>query len=301
VKPGRFTYHAPSSLDEALALLAEHGDAAKVIAGGQSLLPILNLRLAQVAHLVDVNRIPGFDDFATDGRTLTVPFLVRQRHAERHAPLPLLRDALRFVAHPQIRNRGTVCGSLAHADPAAELPAVMTALDAMFTIVSAGGVRRVDSAEFFQFYLTTCLQPDELLREVTVQLPPAGTVTAFQEFAARRGDFALAGVAVRVDTDERGEVVGARIAACGVGSTPMRLTGAERAVTGTRLEDGALDEAGEAARDDVAVAQAEQGPIDPAGDIHASAGYRRRLTGALTKRALTDARGSLSSLGSTRA
>jgi carbon-monoxide dehydrogenase medium subunit len=283
MKPGRFTYHAPRELDEALALLKEHGDEAKVLAGGQSLMPMLNFRLAQIEHLIDINRLGGgLDEARIEAGKITIPALVRQRKAERSPEmaraLPLLTAALRHVAHPQIRNRGTICGSLAHADPAAELPTVMTALDAKFTVASADGVRTLDATEFFQFHLTTALEPEELLLEVTVDAPPEGTYTAFREFAARHGDFALAGVAVTCGLDESGAVTGCRVVAAGVAPTPQRLTAAEGIATGSRLDDATLAEIEAAAREE----------IEPTSDIHASAVYRRRLTGALVKRALAD-------------
>jgi carbon-monoxide dehydrogenase medium subunit len=285
MKPGRFAYHAPRELDEALALLKEHGDEAKVLAGGQSLMPMLNFRLAQIEHLIDINRLGGGLDRPRAGaETITIPALVRQRQVERSAEmaraLPLLTAALRQVAHPQIRNRGTVCGSLAHADPAAELPSVMSALDARFTVVSADGVRTLDATEFFLFHLTTALEPEELLLEVTVDRLPEGTYSAFHEFAARHGDFALAGVAVTCGLDDDGVVTGCRVAAAGVAPTPQRLSGVEGLATGNRLDDALLAEIEAAAREEV----------DPTSDIHASAAYRGRLTGTLVKRALADVR-----------
>jgi carbon-monoxide dehydrogenase medium subunit len=284
MKPGPFTYHAPRELDDALGLLAELGDTAKVLAGGQSLMPILNFRLAAVEHLVDINRLPDLDVVRIDADSVTVPALVRQRIVERSArvaeAVPLLGQALRHVAHPQIRNRGTVCGSLAHADPAAELPSVLAVLDATFTVASARGVRTVAVADFFRFHLTTALEPDEVLLQVRIGRPPAGTRTAFREFATRRGDFALAGVAATVRLDEAGVVAECRLAAAGVGPTPHRLTAVERLVTGQRLEPDLLLAAEAAARNEV----------QPTGDIHADADYRRRLTGVLAKRTLADLR-----------
>ena len=275
MKPGRFTYHAPRGLDEALGLLAEFGDDAKIIAGGQSLMPMLNFRLARIDHLVDINRIDA--DLATprlDGTHLTLPALVRQRQVERDDRLadavPLLREALEQVAHPQIRNRGTVCGSLAHADPAAELPTVMTALGAEFTVVSARGERVIGVDDFFQFLLTTAMEPDELLREVRIPLPGPDTATAFEEFAVRRGDFALAAVAVVASTDQ------IRVVAAGVAPTPMRLPAVEALVAGSTMDDDVLSAAAAAAAE----------AVDPASDTHASARYRKRLTGALVRRAL---------------
>jgi aerobic carbon-monoxide dehydrogenase medium subunit len=284
MKPGRFAYHAPRELDEALDLLAEHSDEAKVLAGGQSLMPMLNFRLAQVEHLVDINRLPGLDAPVLTADTVTIPALVRQRQVERSAELaavlPVLGQALAHVAHPQIRNRGTVCGSLAHADPAAELPTVLSVLDATFTLASANGVRQVPVADFFQFHLTTALEPDEVLLEVTIARPAPGTRSAFREFATRRGDFALAGVAASVRLDDSGTVAEARLAAAGVGAVPHRLTAVERLITGQRLDPALLLEAEAAAR----------GEVEPSGDIHASADYRRRLTGVLAKRALAGLR-----------
>ncbi len=286
MKPGAFAYHAPERVDEALALLAEHGDEAKVLAGGQSLMPMLNFRLARVEHLVDINRIgrlePWFADPVLTGDVVILPALVRQRRVERSAALaaalPLLGEALRHVAHPQIRNRGTVCGSLAHADPSAELPTVLSALDATVTLVSARGTRTLPLADFFVFHLTTALEPDELLREVTIPRPPPGTVTAFREFAPRRGDFALAAVAATARFDNG--VADLRVTVAGVAPTPLRLTGVEELIA-----DGPLD--GEA----IAAAGAlTASTVEPTGDAHADAAYRRRLAGVLVGRALTDLR-----------
>ncbi len=284
MKPGRFAYHAPRDLDEALALLKEFGDEAKVLAGGQSLMPMLNFRLAQIEHLVDINRVTGLDAPRLDAETITLPALVRQRQVERSTEiaeaLPLLTSALAQVAHPQIRNRGTVCGSLAHADPAAEMPCVMSALDARFTIASADGVRTVDAADFFLFHLTTALEPEEILIEVTVDRLPAGTYSSFQEFATRRGDFALAGVAAVCRLDDDGLVTGVRVSAAGVAPTPQRMSEVERLATGNRLDDSLLKQIEAAAREEV----------DPTADIHAGAAYRKRLTGVLARRALADVR-----------
>jgi carbon-monoxide dehydrogenase medium subunit len=283
MKPGRFVYHAPRALDEALALLRAYGDDAKILAGGQSLMPMLNFRLARVGHLIDINRLGGdLGEPRIGAGTVTFPALARQRRVER-APelaraLPLLTTALREVAYPQIRNRGTICGSLAHADPAAELPAVMTALDATFTIVSADGVRTLGAGEFFRFPFTTALEPDELLLEVTVERPPP--YAAFREFAVRRGDFALAAVAVACGLDGDGVVTRCRVAAAGVAPVPLPLRAVERLAAGEHLDDGRPAEIEEAARAEV----------EPASDIRASAAYRRRLTGVLVRRALADVR-----------
>jgi carbon-monoxide dehydrogenase medium subunit len=285
VKPGQFTYHAPRELGEALELLQEFGDEAKVLAGGQSLMPMLNFRLARVDHLVDINRLGGrLGEPRFDAGTITIPALVRQRQLERSEEtarvLPVLTEALRQVAHPQIRNRGTICGSLAHADPAAELPSVLSVLDATFTLVSARGTRTVAAADFFLFHLTTVLEPDEILLEVSVRRPPPSQFSAFQEFATRRGDFALAGVAALCEVDGDGVVTECRIAAAGVAPVPQRLRAVEGLVTGSRLGETSASEIADAARAEV----------EPTSDIHASATYRSRLTGVLVNRALVDIR-----------
>ncbi|WIX75862.1 xanthine dehydrogenase family protein subunit M [Amycolatopsis carbonis] len=288
MKPGRFTYHSPRSLDEALAALQVYGDDAKVLAGGQSLMPMLNFRLARFEHLVDVNRLGAEYAEPTFGDTrITIPLLVRQRRVERSEEaarlLPVLTEALAQVAHPQIRNRGTICGSLAHADPAAELPSVLSVLDATFTIASSRGVREVPAEEFFLFHLTTSLEPDELLLQVSVPRPPVNQFSSFREFATRRGDFALAGVAAVCEVDAAGVVTTCRVAAAGVAPTPHRLTDVEALVTGASLNEDLWPDVEAAAR----------AQVDPTGDIHASAEYRSRLTGVLVKRALADIRGKL--------
>ncbi|ODU03244.1 MAG: hypothetical protein ABS81_14870 [Pseudonocardia sp. SCN 72-86] len=282
MKPGRFTYHAPRTIDDALAVLTEHAGDAKVLAGGQSLVPLLNFRVAEPGHLVDVNRLP---DLATPVRTSTgwhVPALVRQRTVERSAALtgafPMLGKALHEVAHPQIRNRGTLCGSLAHADAAAELPTVVTALDGRLRIASPRGERTVAAEDFFVFHLTTALEEDELLLGVDLDDLPAGTSTSFHEFAGRRGDFALAAVAGQATRDADGVVTRCRLVAAGVASTPLRLRATEDSLLGHRLDDAAL----------AAAVRAAHREVHPTGDVHASAGYRRDLVGTLTRRVLAD-------------
>jgi aerobic carbon-monoxide dehydrogenase medium subunit len=281
MKPGPFAYHAPRTVPDALALLAEHEDV-KVLAGGQSLMPMLNFRVAEPAHLVDVNRLPGLDTVRRTDTGWHLPALVRQRTVERSAELttafPLLGAALHQVAHPQIRNRGTVCGSLAHADAAAELPTVMTALDARMHLTSVRGERVVPAGEFFVFHLTSALEEDELLLGVSVDELPPGSTTAFHEFAARRGDFALAAVAGVATRDPHGTVTDCRLVAAGIGSTPMRLRGAEAAVLGRPLDPDTLTGAQGAARDEAR----------PTGDVHGSADYRRDLVGTLARRVLAD-------------
>jgi carbon-monoxide dehydrogenase medium subunit len=281
MKPNRFRYHAPAEVAEVLDLLSDLGDEAKVLAGGQSLLPLLSFRLAAPEVIIDINRLPGVESPGRTGTGWRIPSLVRQRTVERSADIaatvPLLRQALVQVAHPQVRNRGTVCGSLAHSDAAAELPAVMLALDARMTVASASGQRVLTAEDFFVFHLTSALQDDELLLHVDVDNLPAETYTSFQEYATRHGDFGIAGVAVVV-TFEGGAVADCRVTAAGVAPTPVRLEAVEAVVLGSSLTPEVVAEAEDAA----------SRAVSPTGDVHADAAYRRRLVGVLTKRALQD-------------
>jgi aerobic carbon-monoxide dehydrogenase medium subunit len=280
VKPRPFDYHAPTTVREALELLAEHSHDAKVLAGGQSLVPLLNFRMSAPEHLVDVNRLPGLDTVVRERGGWRVPALVRQRAAERSAELaaafPLLPAALSQVAHPQIRNRGTVCGSAAHADPAAELPAVLTALDATMHVASTGGTRTIGADDFFVFHFTTAMRSDELLVGIGIDDLPPGTTTGFAELAARHGDFALAAVAGVVTRDDTGTVRACRLVASGVAGRPFRLAETESVLLGNPLSPQAL----------VAAQDAARGEVDPPGDIHAPAAYRKQLVGVLTRRVL---------------
>lgn len=283
MKPAAFEYFRPHSLEEALSILGEHGGDAKPLAGGQSLIPAMNFRLATPAVLVDLNAIPrlAYADFDTSGGGLNIGGMTRHRALERSGMVaervPLMAEAMPHIAHPAIRNRGTIGGSLAHADPAAELPAVVVALNATLTITSKAGVRDVPASEFFAGLFTTAIQSGELLTQITV--PPAAPRSgfAFEEISRRRGDFALVGVAaaVQLDSDER--CSGARIALFSVGDRPMLAEQAAMELVGHRPLPEAIRAAAHAAasRD-----------IDPPGDIHASARYRRQLANVLTRRAL---------------
>lgn len=285
MKPAPFRYFAPQTLDEALSLLAEHGYDAKPLAGGQSLVPAMNFRLAQPAVLVDLNRIPELAFIrAADGGGLRIGAMTRQRTLERD-PLvatraPLVHAAMPHIAHVQIRNRGTIGGSLAHADPAAELPAVALALDASFRLRSRRGERWVAADEFFISLFTTALEPDELLVEVA--LPPLlpHTGWAIEEVARRHGDYALVGVAATLVLNEAGRCSQARIALLSVGDGPVAAQEAATLLVGERPTAELLTTVAESvARDE----------IDPASDIHASAAYRRHLAKVLTRRALAEA------------
>jgi CO/xanthine dehydrogenase FAD-binding subunit len=290
VKPATFAYHRPSTLDEAIRVLAENGSEAKPLAGGQSLIPAMNFRLARPAVLVDLNRV-GELGYVDDGRTvgrsdgqLHIGAMTRQCVAERHEMIasmaPLLKETMPFIAHPQIRNRGTIGGSLAHADPAAELPSVMVALDATFTVRGAHGSRAIPATDFYTGLFVTALRPGELLVDIAIPPPKARSGWAFIEVARRHGDYALAGAAVVVTLDEKGKCKEARIALVSVGDVPMLAKKAIKALIGEKPTPEVIKEAAEAAG---------AKDCDPPGDIHASAAYRRQLTTVLTRRALTTA------------
>ncbi|MFI0445104.1 FAD binding domain-containing protein [Actinomadura sp. 6N118] len=282
MKPSSFEYHAPRTLDEALGALAEAAGA-KVLAGGQSLIPLLNMRLAAPPHLVDINRIAALDTIEVSERGVLVGALARHTAVERAADAarvqPLLREAIRHVAHPVIRNRGTVVGSLAHADPAAELPAVLALLDGEVEAASVRGRRTIAAGEFFQGPLESALDPDEVAIAAFFPAAPPRTGSAFLETARRHGDYALAGVAALVMLDEDLRVSGARAGYLGVDVVPLVLDLAEPAAAAQAgRPPGALDWSGAAAF--------ARERVDPESDIHADAAYRRHLVGVLTERAL---------------
>jgi carbon-monoxide dehydrogenase medium subunit len=285
VKPARFAYYDPTSVGEVLSLLAEHGDGAKVLAGGQSLVPLMNMRLARPEHLIDLNRVAELGALEARDGWLTVGAMTRQRTVEQSALVaerwPLLVEAIRFIGHSQIRNRGTLGGSLAHADPAAELPAVAAALEAEFVIQGPQGERTVAADDFFVTYLTTCVAPDELLVAVRFPPPPDGARPAFQEVARRHGDFALAGCAGLVALDEAGVCTTARIALFGVGPGPHRAREAEQLLQGQKPSRALLE----------AVAQRAAADLDPDADLHASAEYRKEVGAVMVRRALASACG----------
>jgi carbon-monoxide dehydrogenase medium subunit len=280
VKPGAFRYHLPASADEAIAVLAERGEGAKALAGGQSLVPLLNMRLAAVSDLVDLNRCTDLDSVGTVDGWLEIGAVTRQRTVELSAEVrrecPLLVDALRWVGHPPIRNRGTAGGSLVHADPAAELPAVAVALDAVLRVRGPGGERDVPAAEFFTGVFETGIAPDELLLAMRFPRLAPDTRSCFLELARRHGDFAIAGVAAVLRVTE-GRVAEARLALAGVDATPVRAGGAEAALAGEAVSPDVLAHAAELAA----------GECSPSADLHGSADYRRQLVRVLAERALT--------------
>jgi 6-hydroxypseudooxynicotine dehydrogenase subunit alpha len=282
MKPAAFEYFRPRSLDEALSLLARYAGEAKPLAGGQSLIPAMNFRLATPAVLVDLNALAELAYINDEPNGLRLGGMTRQRALERSGVVanaaPLVAEAMPFIAHAAIRNRGTVGGSLAHADPAAELPAVMLALDARFGIRSSGGARSVDADNFFVGLFATAVEPGELLTEITIPKRRARTGSAFQEISRRHGDFALVGVAASVTLDQQGRCEAARIALLSAGDRPMLARQAAGVLVGQEPSVEAIRAASDAA--------ATQ-DIDPSSDIHASAAYRRHLAAVLTRRALT--------------
>jgi CO/xanthine dehydrogenase FAD-binding subunit len=279
VKPPPFEYEAPATVEQALRLLADRGDDGKVLAGGQSLVPLLNFRLARPDVLIDINGLEALSYLRREDGELRVGALTRHAAAE-HSPLvnerwPLVAEALRWVAHPQIRNRGTIGGSVAHADPAAELPVVLTALDASFTARSARGQRELTCQEMFQGQLENGLTPDELLTEIRIPSMPAASGWSFQEYSRRHGDYALGGAAVALSLDDDGGCAGAAIALLGAGPTPVRPAEAEVELLGRAPREAAAAAAAEAVRG-----------ATPTGDLHGSADYRRGLIETLVQRAI---------------
>jgi aerobic carbon-monoxide dehydrogenase medium subunit len=284
MKPAPFDYYLPATIDEALDLKARLGGEARFLAGGQSLVPAMNFRLAQPTALIDLNGLAGLAEIVeeADGG-LRLGALVRHRDLERRPEVarchPLLREAAAQVAHSQIRNRGTIGGNLAHAEPASELPSVMVALSARMHARSATGERWIAAADFFTGALSTALRDDELLAEIAVPALPARTGTCFLEMARRRGDFALMGVAAMVSLDPTGRCVAARLVYCNADDRPFDAPDAAAALVGERIAAPAVEAAAEAA------ARA----MRPAGGVHASAAFQRHLAGVLTRRAVAQA------------
>ena len=293
MKPSTFVHHAPRSVDEALAALAEFGHDGKVLAGGQSLIPILNMRLASPGHLVDINRVAGLDmvEITPDG--VHIGALVRHAQLERHdgafAHLPLLRQALVNVAHPVIRNRGTTVGSIAHADPSGEMPAVLALTSGYVDVACSRGTRKVAAKDFFLGPLESCLAEDEMATGASFGRFPAGTGTAFAECTRRHGDYALAGVAAAVTVID-GVITAARASFVSVTPTPDVLDLSDL------LAGIAPQDCDWAKASDMAIAH-----VDPDTDIHASADYRRMLVGVLVARVLAEAASNATASAATNA
>jgi carbon-monoxide dehydrogenase medium subunit len=280
LKPAPFEYVAAESLEEALAALQLNSPEGKILAGGQSLLPLLNLRLTKPKILIDLNGIAGLEGIRETPAGLAIGAMTRQSKVE-HSSLvrqscPLLAEAIRYIGHVAIRHRGTIGGSLAHADPAAELPAVALALDAKFVIAGTGGDRTVSAEEFFLDFLTTALAPNEILRQIVFPVLRPSSGYALEEVARRHGDFAIAGVVVIVDLDDAGKIAEARVALFGVASTPVRARQAERALLGRELDDSGIADA----------AALLEEVLEPPADIRASSAYREHVAAILLSRAL---------------
>lgn len=285
MKPPPFEYIAPESLDDALQTMSEHGDAAKVLAGGQSLVPAMNFRVVHPALLVDLNRLSELDYVRrAESGELRVGAMTRQRRLERDAQVaegaPLLHECMPFIAHPQIRNRGTLGGSLVHADPAAELPVVALALEARMRAQSAAGERWIPAEAFFQGMFTTDLVPEEVLVEVAFPPMAPRTGWSFMEVARRHGDYAMMGLAALVTLDAEGVCERARLIYLNAGDGPVAATRAAETLKGTKLEAEAIE---------AATATASEEEIDPFGNVHASVAYQRHLARVMTRRALQKA------------
>lgn len=282
MKPATFEYHAPESVADALAVLGEHGGEAKPLAGGQSLVPMLALRLTRFEHLVDLNRITALSSVEQRNGSLVVGAMTRQATLERSdttAAVPLLALAAPLIGHFQIRNRGTVGGSVAHADPAAELPAVTLALDAELEIASTANTKRVAAADFFVGTWETSLEADELLTAIHFPLWSGRCGFAIHEVARRHGDFALTGAACGIELGPDDKVTRAAIALLGMGNTPIRARDAEAALVGSIPRSQDLAE----------IAQSAVRELDPPADIHASGDYRRTVGAHVVERAIAQA------------
>lgn len=280
MKPAPFEYLAPRGFDEALAALREHTSDAKILAGGQSLMPLLNLRLARPKILIDLNAVAGLDDLDETAAGIAIGAMARQRTVER-SPLvrercPVLAEAVGHIGHVAIRHRGTVGGSLVHADPAAELPAVALALDAEFETAHAEKHRVLPAAEFYTDFLTTALGPDEILRRIAFPVLSPSAGYAVEEVARRHGDFAVAGVVAVADLDDGGKIAEARLALFGVAPVPVRARAAERCLRGEEPSDKAF-------RDAAALIEEV---LDPPADVRATAAYRKHAAKILAARAL---------------
>ena len=284
MKPSAFEYHAPQSVGEAVEMLASLGDGAKVLAGGQSLVPLLSLRLTYFEHLVDIGRIPELRGIAVDGDAVTIGAMTVDAEVERNAEVarnvPLLAKVTPYIGHFQIRNRGTIGGSIAHADPAAEYPAAALALDAAMEAVSPRGRRTIPASTFFQGFWTSALAPDEVLTRMTFPVWKGRSGFGVREFARRHGDFAIAGALVGVQLDDDARVARCAIGLIGLGSTPLRATGAEQAAVGRAVGDVVPAELGA-----VAMADLDEVPSD----VHGPAAYRKRVGAAMVERAWQDA------------
>jgi CO/xanthine dehydrogenase FAD-binding subunit len=281
MKPASFEYHAPQSLEEALFLLHNHADDAKILAGGQSLVPAMNFRVVQPSALIDLNRVPELGYIHEDGECLRIGAMARERQLEFDSFIakraPLLHEAAPHIAHPQIRNRGTIGGSIVNADPAAELPVLMLALQARLKASSTSGERWIDAKDFFVGMFTTALGPDEILTEIELPFMPSRTGWSFLEVAPRAGDYAMMGVAAWVTLDDMSKCQTAKLVYLNAGDGPVDAAEAAQLLQGGILNEELIDSAAQAASTQ---------EINPFGNIHASVEYQRHLANVLTRKAL---------------
>jgi carbon-monoxide dehydrogenase medium subunit len=281
MKPAPFEYLVPDSIEQALELLREHGDEAKILAGGQSLVPAMNFRIHQPDVLIDLNRVPELGYIRENDNVIRVGAMTRERHLEFDGLIekrtPLLHEAVPFIAHPQIRNRGTLGGSLVNADPAAELPVLMLALNARLKARNTTGERWIDAQEFFAGMFTTALEADELLVEIELPFMPPRTGWSFMEVAPRAGDYALMGIAALVTLDEGGRCTEAKLVYLNAGDGPIDAKEAASSLEGEKLNDNLFESAANLA---------SENEITPFGNVHASPEFQRHLANVLTKKAL---------------
>jgi 2-furoyl-CoA dehydrogenase FAD binding subunit len=283
MKPAPFDYYRVQTIDEAVELLSEYGDDSKIISGGQSLIPMLNFRLARPKVLIDISNIKNRNKIESDLTGIRVAGTTLQRYLEKskviQEELPILHEAIQHIGHIQIRNSGTVGGSIVHADPASELPAVSLVLDAEYEIKSISDKYTVAAEDFFVTYMTTTIQPDEILSSILFKKPPKNSGWGFHEIARREGDFALAGSAAVIGLDGDGKCNHARIALFGVAPTPVRAREAEDLLIGHSYSEDRLKKAAEAVKQ----------VVEPESDVHATAEYRTNVSGVLALRSLEDA------------
>jgi carbon-monoxide dehydrogenase medium subunit/2-furoyl-CoA dehydrogenase FAD binding subunit len=283
MKPVPFEYFDPATKDEAFKLLDDLGDDAKLLAGGQSLLPMMNYRLARPKYLIDINKVHAMDHIREDNGHIYIGALTRERSIEESelikSKIPILAEAASRIGFLPIRNKGTIGGSIAHADPSAELCLMMQTLEAQIKVESSEDSRWIDAEDFFLTYLTTALQPNEMITEIKIPIPPAGTVRSFQSFSWRQGDFAIVSVAIMLAMNKDGICEEATIGLGGVNPTPFRATDAEEILKGKRIDEALMDEAAHKASE----------AADPDYDIHSSAEYKREMARVFTKKGLIEA------------
>lgn len=284
MKPAPFEYHAPASLEQALELKSQFGDEAKILAGGQSLVPAMNFRAAQPTMLIDLNRAAELSYIREEGNVLRIGAMTRERRLEFDSSIetrsPLLHEAVPFIAHPQIRNRGTIGGSIVHADPAAELPVLMVALNARLKAKNKSGERWIEAKDFFVGMFTTALEPDEILVEIELPFMPPRTGWSFMEVAPRAGDYALMGVAAQVTLDEAGKCQRAKLVYLNAGEGPIDAVEAAKSLEGEALTDESIESA---------ATLASEREINPFGNVHTSPEFQRHLAKVLTKKTLRTA------------